>query len=90
MEHIFIVENIKCGGCESTIRKALLKMPNVEDVSVSFENGEVKVKGDADRTAILTRLYGLGYPEKDHNSILVKAKSYVSCAIGKVSKKSGV
>jgi copper chaperone len=89
MEHIFIVENIKCGGCESTIRKALLKIPNVEDVSVSFENGAVRVKGDADRTAILTRLYDLGYPEKGHNSVLVKAKSYVSCAIGKVNKKSG-
>ena len=86
MGYTIYVENIKCNGCESTIKKALLKLPNVKDVSVSIESGAVEIKGDAYRTAVSSRLYSLGYPEKGHNSTLVKAMSYISCAIGKVSK----
>lgn len=85
MEKTFFVENIKCGGCESTIKKALLKIPNIEDVTVNINNGSVTISGDANRTAVLSKLRSLGYPETGNNSVLVKAKSYISCAIGKVN-----
>jgi copper chaperone len=85
MEQIFAVENIKCGGCENTIRKALLKIPMVEDVSVNIQTGTIIITGGAERKPILEKLYELGYPEVGDNSFISKAKSYVSCAIGKVS-----
>lgn len=87
MEKQFILENIKCEGCKGTIRKALLKMPGIQDAKVDIETGTVTVKGNPDSSAVLGKLYSLGYPEKGNNSLLVKAKSYFSCAIGKVSKK---
>ena len=37
------------------------------------------------KEAILKKLTSLGYPEKGHNTIFNEAKSYVSCAVGKMS-----
>lgn len=87
MEKQFILENIKCEGCKGTIRKALLKMPGVQDAQIDIATGTVTVKGNPDSSAVLGKLFSLGYPEKGNNSLLIKAKSYLSCAIGKVSKK---
>lgn len=86
MEKQFELENIKCEGCESTIRKALIKMPGIENVLVNVAQSTVTVIGTPDTGAVLGKLQSLGYPEKGHNTLLVKAKSYISCAIGKVSK----
>lgn len=80
------VENIKCSGCANTIQKKLLKIDKVKDVSVDVENGNVVITGDADRDIIVNKLQELGYPEKGSNTVLHKAKSYVSCAIGKMKK----
>jgi len=87
MERQFVLENIKCEGCEGTIRKALLKMPGVNDVTVDIDKGIVTVQGDPDPSAVASKLYSMGYPEKGNNSLLIKAKSYFSCAVGKASKK---
>lgn len=87
MEKQFILENIKCEGCKGTIRKALLKMPGVQNAHIDIETGTVTIKGNPDNSAVLAKLYSLGYPEKGNNSLLVKAKSYFSCAIGKINKK---
>lgn len=87
MEKQFILENIKCEGCESTIKKALLKMPGIEDVAIDIAKATVTVKGNPDNSAVLSKLHSLGYPERGHNSMLIKAKSYYSCAVGKVNKK---
>jgi len=85
MEQLFSVENIKCGGCENTIKKALKKLPMVEDVAINIETGAVKITGNSERHLILDKLYELGYPEAGENSLLSKARSYVSCAIGKIT-----
>lgn len=86
MEKHFELENIKCEGCESTIRKAIMKMPGVQDVTINVTEGTVTLTGNPDTGALLGKLHSLGYPEKGHNSLLIKAKSYFSCAVGKVSK----
>ena len=85
MEQLFAVENIKCVGCENTIKKALKKIPLVEDVAINIETGTIKITGAGERQLILDKLYELGYPELGDNSFISKAKSYVSCAIGKVT-----
>ena len=43
MEHIIEVENIKCGGCASTIENRLLKIDGVGSVTVDVEAGRVTV-----------------------------------------------
>lgn len=84
------VENIKCGGCANSIKKALMLIPGVSDVNVDIEKGAVQVQADeAARPAVTQRLLGLGYPESGAvsglGSAAAKAKSFVSCAIGRVS-----
>ena len=84
------VENIKCGGCANSIRKALTAIPGVTGVDVDIEEGDVRVQAEeAMRAAVTKRLLELGYPESGAvsgiGSAAAKAKSFVSCAIGRVS-----
>lgn len=84
------VENIKCGGCARSIEKAMAAIPGVEGISVNVEANEVTVSGDESlRAAVLERLARLGYPERGSlagfDAAASRAKSFVSCAIGKVS-----
>jgi copper chaperone len=84
------VENIKCGGCANSIRKALGAIAGVAGAEVDIEKGEIRVEGDeVTRAAVTKRLLELGYPESGAlsgiGSAAAKAKSFVSCAIGRVS-----
>lgn len=79
------VENLKCGGCVSSVKKALSSVRGVNEVSVDQESGMIEVSGHADRAQLIDKLAGLGYPEVGNNNLLSKTKSYVSCAIGKMS-----
>jgi copper chaperone CopZ len=85
MTHIIEVENIKCGGCVNSISKALMSLAGVSDASVTKETETITVQGVASRETITAKLTELGYPEKGRNSFLHQAKSFVSCAVGKVS-----
>ncbi|WP_172959662.1 heavy-metal-associated domain-containing protein [Thiomicrorhabdus aquaedulcis] len=92
-----LVENLKCGGCASHIVKKLSALPNVSDVSVEPTAHAVQfsLSGDSDEGMALTlqhvlqQLTALGYPpEGTLDGMLAvgaKAKSYVSCALGKIS-----
>jgi copper chaperone len=89
MEHIIEVENIRCGGCANTITHSLQKLDGVSSVSVDIENGRVTVTTDIDdRERLVAALLKNGYPEKGSAEGLqaakAKAKSFVSCAIGKL------
>lgn len=44
------VEGMDCGGCASSIEKALKATTGVEEVSVSFEKGEAQIKYDDQKT----------------------------------------
>ena len=90
MTYQISVENIKCGGCASTIRTRIGEMDMVEACDVDVENGIVKVEGDEQhRAAVAKRLLELGYPESGTAEGLkaakAKAKSFVSCAVGRMS-----
>ena len=84
------VENIKCGGCASTIRSKLEAMDGVDNIDVVIDQGIVKIEGaDDTREAVVTRLLKLGYPESGTAegiaAATAKAKSFVSCAVGRMS-----
>jgi len=93
MQTTYHVENIKCGGCASTIEKALLKIEGVTAVVVDPATQKVVVKYDDNHNEPLVtrRLSELGYPLAGTTTGLAsaraKAKSLVSCAIGKFSEK---
>jgi copper chaperone len=80
------VENIKCSGCMSGIKKALMEFPGVKSVEIELDEEKITLHGEIlDRTAYVKKMDSMGYPEKGNNTFLKEAKSYVSCAIGKVS-----
>ena len=85
------VENIKCGGCANTIRTRLEKLDGIDSVAVDIESGRVIVDGDGSgRESVIARLASLGYPETGSvegiKSATAKAKSFVSCAVGRIEK----
>ncbi len=83
MECIKVV-NLKCGGCEESIKKALSEA-GVTNVNVSVEKGKVCFVGD--REKVVKILAKIGYPEegsKEAQSILKKTQSYATCAEGAV------
>jgi copper chaperone CopZ len=82
--HQIFVENIKCGGCMNSIKTALLKISGVTAVEIFKEEDKVCVGGIAvEKERLVAKLSSLGYPEKGNNTSIRKAKSYVSCAMGK-------
>jgi copper chaperone len=82
--HKIFVENIKCAGCINTIKTALLKLKGVAAVEIYKDEDKVCVSGIAvEKAVVLEKLSALGYPEKGNNSLINKAKSFVSCAVGR-------
>ena len=86
MIHTIEVENIKCGGCMNSIKTALLKIENVNDVTIDQASDTVTIDADTNKATLVATLSNLGYPEKGHNSLLHKGKSFVSCAVGNLTK----
>jgi copper chaperone CopZ len=86
MTHKIEVENIKCGGCMNRIKTALLKIENVTEVAIDKETDTITIDADNDRAVFVNTLSSLGYPEKGHNTLLHKGKSFVSCAVGNLAK----
>ena len=84
------VENIKCGGCEKSIVKGLSAIDGLSNIVIDRDLQMVSVTADeSQRDAIAAKLKSMGYPE--YGSVsgldagLSNAKSFVSCAIGRVS-----
>jgi copper chaperone CopZ len=88
MKQQFEVENIKCGGCVNSIKTALLKLKGVESIEVDKDIDTIALTGTIERDLVIKKLNDLGYPEKGQNTMVKKAKSYVSCAVGRMSEKS--
>ncbi len=88
----FEVRNVKCGGCANTLKKALLEEFGEVDVNLEVEPRIITLDiKDEQKESLKTKLRSLGYPlTSDELSGLEKvtttAKSFVSCAIGKMDK----
>lgn len=83
------IQNLKCGGCASTITKNLIALDDVSDVIVGVEDDSVTFDYSETHTLEVVKkvLADLGYPEDgERNSLTDKAKSYISCAVGKITK----
>jgi len=83
------IQNLKCGGCAHTIISSLNGLDNISDVQINVETSEVSFNylTEVDKKAVYQKLKSLGYPAvEEENSLGLKAKSYISCAIGKIKK----
>ena len=80
------IENLKCGGCAARIKKGILTIDDVENVDVNLEESSVSITSTKNNLQeVKIKLSKLGYPEiGDKNTVLHKAKSFVSCAVGKI------
>lgn len=89
MKASVIVQNLKCEGCAKTITTKLSELKHVSEIDVDTETATVHFTFETTDDAILVKdkLKALGYPSVDHkNSLSAKARSFVSCATGKMSK----
>jgi len=93
MLQTFEVANIRCGGCANTITKALCEA-GFEEVSVDLTCEPRKVTSMIPDEAQLAQfkdiLRNLGYPLANEErgftqDTVLKAKSFVSCVIGKIN-----
>ncbi len=92
MKQIFQVLNVKCGGCASTLQKSLKDEFGEVSVNLEKEPREITLNIDDEKVTLLSeKLRKLGYPLASEDIGLIegttlKAKSFVSCAIGKIGK----
>ncbi|MDA9907071.1 heavy-metal-associated domain-containing protein [Flavobacteriaceae bacterium] len=82
------IQNLKCGGCANTIIKKVSDIENVTNVNVNVAESTVTFDslGQNEITLVRHKMAELGYPaDGENNSVVSKAKSYFSCASGKIS-----
>ena len=82
------IQNLKCGGCANTIIKKVSDIENVTNVNVNVAESTVTFDslGQNEITLVRHKMAVLGYPaDGENNSVVSKAKSYFSCASGKMS-----
>ncbi|GGG51276.1 heavy-metal-associated domain-containing protein [Bizionia arctica] len=87
MNTSIIVQNLKCGGCANTITNKLSKIKNISDLEIDIEGSKISFNylHDDDISLVKETLKKIGYPlDLDQNTIVSKAKSYISCATGKL------
>jgi len=87
MMHQIKVVNLKCGGCANSIIKKLEK-GGLSSVRVDIGEKVVSFEGNLEKGRKI--LAQMGYPEqgsKEAIKITKKAKSFVSCFVGKIGKR---
>ena len=90
MKNTLQIVNLKCGGCANSVKKGLLSIDGIENIEVNVEIGEVSFDTVSKElvSKVKQKLAGMGYPEVgDANTLIHKAKSFVSCATGRIGAK---
>jgi copper chaperone CopZ len=84
------VLNVKCGGCASTLKKKLFEEFGEVEVDLEKQPRQITLVISEEQVDELKKaLKQIGYPLASEEmgfmeASSVKAKSYVSCAIGKI------
>lgn len=60
----FNIPNMTCGGCASSVRKALLSVDPQAHIETDPPAREVRVESAADETTLRAALADAGYPDK--------------------------
>ena len=89
MKTTLIIQNLKCGGCANTVISRLSELEDINDIEVSNEDNSVSFSysNEENLNEAMSLLSKLGYPVVgEENTLGKKAKSFVSCAIGRINK----
>ena len=89
MKNNIEIVNLKCGGCANTIINRLCDIEHISDVEVDNDNNNVtfNYNSETDLEKATNLLSKLGYPIVGaDNPLTKKAKSFVSCAVGRMNK----
>lgn len=81
------IQNLKCGGCANTITKKVSNLKDISGLEINNENNTISFgyNNANTLTEVKTLLKDIGYPViGDKNALTTKAKSFVSCAIGRI------
>lgn len=90
MKQIFEVHNVKCGGCANTLIKSLKDEFGEVEVNLDVHPRQISLDIENDKIDKLKiKLRSLGYPLTSDElgsfeKVTTTAKSFVSCAIGKI------
>jgi len=94
MQKSFKALNIKCSGCANTVKESLKSQFGDVDVDLLQEPRVVtlEIKDEQAELDFRKKMKSLGYPMEDEEMGTftkgsLKAKSFVSCAIGKINQK---
>jgi len=82
------IVNLKCNGCVNTVKKGVLSIEGIDEVDVDLDASKVIVPTQDENLVkeVKAKLSKMGYPEiGDANTMMHKAKSFVSCATGKMT-----
>lgn len=85
------IVNLKCNGCVNTVKKGVLSIDGINEVEVDLDASKVTIPtGNIELIdQVKVKLSKMGYPEVgDANTIMHKAKSFVSCATGRMTSES--
>ncbi|WP_353780200.1 cation transporter [Winogradskyella sp. 3972H.M.0a.05] len=88
MQSTLNIQNLKCGGCANTIITRLNQLEGIDAVTVDNDTDSVSFsyQNESDIENASALLSKLGYPiEGDVNTLGKKAKSFVSCAVGRLN-----
>ena len=92
MIQTFQVQNVKCGGCAHTLKEKLRPLFGEVEVDLEKEPREITLDMEENQRELLSKtLKDMGYPLVGEKLGFVesgsaKAKSFVSCAIGKMNQ----
>lgn len=80
------IQNLKCGGCANTVITKLNTLDAINNVEVETSKVSFDYTSSNDLAFVEKKLSQLGYPPLGlDNPLTTKAKSFVSCAVGKMS-----
>ena len=87
MKASFEIQNLKCGGCANTILSRLNQLSGISEVVVDNDTDTVEFdyQSNTHLEKAISQLSKLGYPVVgESNPVTKKAKSFVSCAMGRM------
>ena len=93
MQQTFEVKNVKCGGCANTLKKSLFQEFGEVEVDLEVDPRKITLEIEEEQMeALKLKLRSLGYPLttdslNSFQTVSTTAKSFVSCAIGKIDEK---
>lgn len=84
------IVNLKCNGCVNTVKKGVLSIDGIQEVEVNLDAAKVTIPTNNQDLIeeVKAKLSKMGYPEVgDANTMMHKAKSFVSCASGRMTSE---